>query len=162
MIFLTIGTHEPFDRLVKAVDEIAPEIPDTEIVAQLSNTDYQIRSGNIEVKSFIAPSEFTAYCTRAEFIIGHAGMGTIITALEMGKTIIVFPRKADLRETRNDHQVATVKKLEELNYIYVAYNESELRALILKAKNGNLKPLHTIGNYASPKLLDAVKDFINS
>lgn len=162
MIFLTIGTHEPFDRLVEAMDRIAPEIPDTQIIAQLSSTSYAVTSKNIAVKSFVAPSEFTAYCRDAGFIIGHAGMGTIITALEMGKVIIVFPRKGDLKETRNNHQMATVKKLEAMNYIHVAYDEEQLRNLVLQAVNGSLKPLHKIGSYASPAMIEAVKQFIKS
>ena len=53
-------------------------------------------------------------------------MGSIITALELGKRIIVMPRRADLGEHRSDHQVATAKRFAEQGRIEVAFNEREL------------------------------------
>ena len=59
-------------------------------------------------------------------MISHAGMGSIITALELGKRIIVMPRRANLGEHRNDHQLATAKRLSEQGRIMVAFTEQEL------------------------------------
>ena len=59
-------------------------------------------------------------------MIAHAGMGSIITALELGKPIMVMPRRASLGEHRNDHQVATAKRFAEQGRIMVAFNEKEL------------------------------------
>ena len=46
----------------------------------------------------------------AAAIVAHAGMGTILTALETGKRLLVMPRRAALGEHRNDHQLATVSR----------------------------------------------------
>src|SRR5215203_1840996 len=113
MIFLTIGTQEPFDRLLKAIDEIAPML-NTEIIAQVSKSTYVAR--NFKTFAFVSPIEFKTYFNQADLIVSHAGMGTIISALEGEKPILIMPRLARYREHRNDHQLATAAVFEKLNY----------------------------------------------
>lgn len=158
MILLTIGTHEPFDRLVETMDVLAGRISDR-IIAQLSDTEYDVK--NMEVLGFVPPKTFEQLFKKANFIVSHAGMGTILSAFEFEKPIIVFPRLASLRETRNEHQLATVKKLEAMGYINVAYSTEQLEALVLKGAKGELKSLHRIGKVASSGLVDTVREFIN-
>ena len=62
----------------------------------------------------------------AKAIVAHAGMGTILTALEMGKPLLVMPRRAALGEHRNDHQLATAHRFAELGRVNVAFDETEL------------------------------------
>jgi len=158
MIFVTIGTQEPFDRLIKVMDEVALILKDTEIIAQVSQTNYKIK--NMKVLNFVAPTEFNNYFNNAKLVVSHAGMGTIISALERKKPIIVMPRLMQYNEHRNEHQLATAKRFEELNYIHVAYNEQELKNKILDIWAGNLKPLYSIGEVASDQLIKSIKDFI--
>lgn len=42
MIFATVGTQAPFDRFVKLLDKIAPELEE-EIIAQTCKGEYQMR-----------------------------------------------------------------------------------------------------------------------
>ncbi|RZK15367.1 MAG: glycosyl transferase family 28, partial [Flavobacterium sp.] len=90
MIFITTGTQEPFERLIKAVDEVAPQLKDVPIFAQAFKTNYRVQ--NFKTIDFVSPSDFENYFDRAELIISHAGMGTIITALQKNKPILVLPR----------------------------------------------------------------------
>ena len=83
---------------------------------------------------FLAPDEFDKLCHDARLIVAHAGMGTIISAMTKGKPIIVFPRIAALGEHRNEHQLATSKKMKELGYAYVANNKEELKEYLLKKR----------------------------
>ena len=94
---------------------------------------------------------------KARLIISHAGMGTIFSALQKDKPIIVFPRVVALGEHRNEHQVATANKFKELGSVYVAMNEDELKKLLLCQ---NLKPLSEIGKYASRSLIESIEGFI--
>jgi UDP-N-acetylglucosamine transferase subunit ALG13 len=158
MIFLTTGTQEPFDRLVKAVDEIAPLLH-TEIIAQISKTEY--RAKNIETFAFASPSEFSTYFNKAELIISHAGMGTIISALQREKPILIMPRLAHYREHRNDHQLATARVFEKLHYVHVAFDEKELKTKLLSVFESRLQPLHKIDQYASPELIASIKRFLS-
>lgn len=160
MIFVTTGTQEPFDRLIKAIDELAPLLDNVEIVAQVSHSSYIPR--HIKTLDFLSPKEFSKLFNRASLIVGHSGMGTIISALQNGKTLIVMPRLAKFQEHRNDHQLATAKKFKEYNFVHVAFNEEELKEKILLFFQGKIKPLHTLGNSASESLIFSLKEFINN
>lgn len=157
MIFLTTGTQEPFDRLLQAVDDVAPLIP-TRILAQVSKSTYQAK--NIETFAFAAPGEFSRYFQEAELIISHAGMGTIISALEARKPILIMPRLAKFREHRNDHQLATAQVFQKLNYVHVAFDEDELKTKLPQVYQTGLAPLHRIGAHASPELIASVRRFL--
>lgn len=156
MIFVTVGAQMPFDRLVQAVDEWAGRSGTHNVFAQIGNT--HLRPRHIEWAPFLQPAEFLARVREARLIIAHAGMGSILTALEHGKPILVMPRRGDLGETRNDHQVDTGKQLGQMGLVHVARDESELiERLRVQAALG---PLTTISPYASPQLLQAIRGFI--
>lgn len=159
MIFLTIGTTEPFDRLVIAMDNIAANIPDVSIVAQISNSSYVVK--NMKTIGFISPTEYYDLFNNASLIISHAGMGTILAALQKGKPIIVMPREAILCEAKNNHQVATAKKLAALNFVKVATDKDQLFTLIKQILHEKVSVVPTIGSFASSRLINSLKDFIN-
>lgn len=156
MIFVTTGTQAPFDRFIKAVDEIAKDIQE-DIVVQAFKSEYKPK--HIQTLDFMPPDEFNRVFNEARLIISHAGMGTIISAMQKNKPIIVFPRLASLGEHRNDHQMATAMKMNELGYVYVAYDAKQLRDLL---QNVELRPLHTLGDSASPELIQSISDFIKN
>lgn len=154
MIFVTIGTQAPFDRFIKIIDEVAPQINE-EIVAQVYKCGFTPK--NIKTVDFLAPDEFNNLFDKADLIISHAGMGTILSALQKHKPIIIFPRIAALGEHRNEHQLATAEKFKELGSVYVAMNEQELKELMLRK---DLVPLHEIGAEASSSLIQSLEEFI--
>jgi beta-1,4-N-acetylglucosaminyltransferase len=147
MIFLTVGTQFPFDRLVKAVDDIvAKGSLGEEIFAQIGKSSYRPR--NFKAVSFIEGHLFDKYIREASSVIGHAGMGTIAAVLERAKPMLVIPRQQQYGEVVNNHQVTIAKKFEGLGYILVAYEQSELenKLEVLKSFTPNprkiqLKPL---------------------
>lgn len=57
MIFVTIGTQEPFDRLIKAMDEITPSLTGTEVHAQVSECKHDIKY--MKSYDFLNPSQYT-------------------------------------------------------------------------------------------------------
>jgi UDP-N-acetylglucosamine transferase subunit ALG13 len=89
-------------------------------------------------------------------------MGTIISALEGEKAIVVMPRLARFREHRNDHQLATAAVFEKLHYVHVAQNEAELQKKLPAIYKNGLQPLHKIGRYASPELISTLKAFLSA
>lgn len=127
MILVTVGTQLPFDRLVKAADDVAPEL-NWHGFDQIGKGAYQPR--NLNWSAIISPLEFDGYFRDCRVIVAHAGIGTVLAARRFGKTIILFPRKASLGEHRNNHRLATVGQLEGRPGIYVARSEAELRSLL--------------------------------
>jgi len=155
MIFVTVGTQLPFDRLVRTVDEWALS-GKRSVYAQIGPTDYKPR--NIGWSQFLSADECHRRISTCSAVIAHAGMGTILTALELGKPVIVMPRRADLREHRNDHQLATARKLLALGRLMVAFDEEHLQA---KLEQLAVEPAHErISKHASPQLLGALRRFV--
>lgn len=156
MIFVTVGAQMPFDRLVGAVDEWATSRQRTDVLAQIGPSE--LRTTTVSTVRFMKPEEFRSRVANARIIVAHAGMGTIITALELGKPIIVMPRRGNLRETRNDHQVATARQLQDAGRITVAYDERELiEKLDAADAHGSFDRIQA---HASQRLLNALKAFL--
>jgi UDP-N-acetylglucosamine transferase subunit ALG13 len=125
MIFLTVGTLFPFDRLVRAVDEIAGEgLIKDRIFAQIGPSDYS--PANIEYVDALNKSDFDRYIGEANTLISHAGLGSITMALNNQKPLLVMPRLGRFGEHVNDHQLHTADKFEELGHILVAHDANEL------------------------------------
>lgn len=159
MIFVTIGTQEPFDRLIAAMDQISLKLA-IEVVAQIS-TSSKLKVKNMKTLDFISPSDFDKLFNEAELIVAHAGMGTIISALVSQKPLIVFAREKKLMEHRSDHQIATAKYLEELGYLIVARDFEELETKILDfVKDNQIYNSRTISNYASNSLINSIRQDI--
>ena len=83
MIFVTVGTQGQFDRLIQTVDEWAGARGKMDVFAQTGPSNYQ--ASYIHAERFISPNEFRERVKSASLVIAHAGMGSIITALELGK-----------------------------------------------------------------------------
>ena len=165
MIFLTIGTHEPFDRLVQAVDEWKSDKGQGhEVVAQVVSPalDAYIPK-NFEITPHLSPRDYESLILQADLIVSHAGMGSILTAFTHGKPIVIMPRRGHLRETRNDHQYTTTKNLNKRPGLFIAEDETKFADVIEAA----LSESHTHGqpqlqSVANPELTDALRRFILS
>jgi UDP-N-acetylglucosamine transferase subunit ALG13 len=156
VIFVTVGAQMPFDRLTSCVDRWAASGGMNDVFAQIGNTGW--RPVHMDWTALLDPSEYRQRLFEADAVITHAGMGTILTALEFGKPIIVMPRRGALRETRNDHQVGTAKALAAEGRVTVAWDEHELAAWLQRLDQ--VEAPTRIASHASIGLLTAVRDFI--
>lgn len=114
----------PFDRLVKAVDQWCGENRGEEVFAQIGEGVYLPR--HMKWVRSLEPSDFRVRCSAASLLVSHAGMGTVITAAEVQRPLIVMPRRADLMEVTSDHQLATAAWLGNKAWIRVASDEQAL------------------------------------
>jgi UDP-N-acetylglucosamine transferase subunit ALG13 len=167
MIFVTVGNMDPFDRLIRAVDQWVAQRPDAdEVFAQIGNGLY--RPQHCEHVSFLTPGEFKTKFASARVVVSHAGMGTIITSLEMRKPIVVMPKRASLGEQRNEHQLATVKHFRRSKQVLVANSELELGGVLdqvltsLKADTMADSTVSGEANWpADPALIQFVREFVS-
>lgn len=150
MIFLTIGTDRGFDRLVKAVDSWAEKNPNIEIFGQIGRSEY--RPTHFSSERFLESATFTQRVEQSDALVSHAGMGNVLTALNANKPIIVFPRRPELGELGNAHQLDTAKALAEKNLAQVAYDETELTKLLDTI--GKSVPLAKVNSVASAAFCD--------
>ena len=125
MIFLTVGTSFPFDRLVRAIDEMLGQgLIEDEIFAQICQGGYAPK--NMEYVEVLAKDEYDRHIQESSGLISHAGMGTISMALDHNKPLLVMPRRGCLGELVNEHQLAAAKKFEQLGYVLAAYMAEQL------------------------------------
>lgn len=158
MIFVTVGTQMHFDRLISAVDEWAGTDTSRTVVAQAGPSTY--RPKFIKSVPFMSAQDFRDHMHQARVIVSHAGMGSIITALEFGKRIIVMPRRADQGEHRNDHQVATAKYFGSQGHVLVASDKEELFQKLSQFRSGDT--VEPISSTASPALISTLRKFVES
>jgi UDP-N-acetylglucosamine transferase subunit ALG13 len=165
VIFATVGTQLPFDRLVDAVDHWAGMRPGVEVHAQVGPTTRRPR--NIRWMQFMSPAECRDAMIRADAVVAHAGMGTILSALELGKPVLVLPRRASLGEHRNEHQLATARRLDGHRNIRVIFDECELAAgmdALHERRAGDSSATQArapIPPYAGDTLITALRAFVD-
>lgn len=162
MIFLTVGTHEPFDRLVRCVDDWCENRGvGSNVFGQITkNAQYTPR--NFESVSSLDPDTYSERFKMSDFVISHAGMGSIIMALSMRKPIVLFPRRGHLKETRNDHQFATIQRFGGRRGVYAAQDEIELVDILNQVSKGATQADQEVSAFADDQLIDAVKKFIHA
>lgn len=124
MILLTVGTQFPFDRLVRAVDDWAVAAGRDDVVGQIGPSSIATR--RVRSFPFMDVDAFKKLQDEAQVIIAHAGMGSILTAMERGTPIVVMPRDHERGEHRNGHQFATATRFQSTPGVYVAMDETEL------------------------------------
>jgi UDP-N-acetylglucosamine transferase subunit ALG13 len=156
VILATVGTQLPFPRFLKALDEIAGRHG---LRAFAQTADPHIRLLHIEHQDHLTPSEFRRRTAEASLLVGHAGVGTVLTAQKLQKPLIVFPRRAALGEHRNDHQLATAKALQDVKGIYIAWTETELETLLTA---GDLKPASLEFSQRREDLIQHLRSFVHA
>ncbi|OZB19064.1 MAG: hypothetical protein B7X55_04055 [Rhodobacterales bacterium 34-62-10] len=162
MIFATVGTQLPFDRLLSALNDWAHLNPNVPVTAQTGAIRTQY--AHLTCHTHLDQAAFAAQMAQASVIVAHAGMGTILAAAEAGKPVILMPRRAAYGEHRNDHQLATAAEMAVLSNVTVIDDARDLGAALATtlaatlAKTATVQP--RLAATASPRLLDTLKDFI--
>ena len=113
MIFVTVGTHEqPFNRLVKKMDELKKEgIITEEVIIQTGFSTYKPQY--CPWSKLIPYQQMIKNVEDARIVITHGGPASFIMPLQIGKTPIVVPRQQRFNEHVNDHQVEFARNVAE-------------------------------------------------
>lgn len=164
MIFLSVGTQLPFDRLVRAIDAWC-ELEGTgdQVFGQIAAPGQGgHRPRHFESVDFLSPEDYSTRFRLAERIVGHAGMGSIISALSAGKPILIMPRRADLGEHRNDHQVATARKFESHPRVLSNEDEAEFSADMMELCAMPASTSDRLADFANEEMLGRIRGSILS
>jgi beta-1,4-N-acetylglucosaminyltransferase len=151
LIFVTVGGMHAFDRLVIAVDDIAGGL-DEQVVMQVGSTDYV--PANCEHFRFLTADEMQKLYARARVVICHAGIGSILTALQYNKPLILVPRLKKYGEHIDDHQLEIAGEMERRG-MTVVYDISNLRIAMLDVNTNSVR-FDTGGN-----LTAALKQYLD-
>lgn len=105
MIFVTAGTHEqPFDRLIKAIDDLKADGTLTEeIIVQTGYSTYLPQ--HCVWKKMLPYSEMKQLVSDARIVVTHGGPSSFLMPIQLNKVPVVVPRMMRYGEHVNDHQV---------------------------------------------------------
>ncbi len=156
MILVTIGTMLPFDRLVRAADAWAAAHPEQEVVAQIGEKGiYEPK--HMRWTRLVTPDAFAGMVDRSRLLIAHAGTGSFQLAAEKARPIVLFPRRAALKEHTSDHQLQTARWLCRKPGVYVALAEEELAGAIAAALSRPDHVVEPIPRYAPAPFLARIR-----
>lgn len=131
MIFVTIGSMFPFDRLIRLMDGWAQDNPAAELLAQIGEGCYQ--PAHMPWVRRLGQADFTRAVAEARLVVAHAGMGSVITASQFMKPIVMLPRRKGQGEHTTDHQIATANWLRGKPGVHIADDDAELGPRIAEA-----------------------------
>lgn len=150
MIFLTVGTGpDGFDRLVRGVDSIAPDI-DEPVRAQIGRSEYIPE--NIEWFRFTSEEEIQELNRTATAIISHAGAGALLTARSYEKPVVIVPRRKKYNEHTDDHQMEIASALRDHQAVFAVTDVDELKQAVDQARShsgGSWSQNNSLATYLS-------------
>jgi UDP-N-acetylglucosamine--N-acetylmuramyl-(pentapeptide) pyrophosphoryl-undecaprenol N-acetylglucosamine transferase len=108
-VVVTLGTYRGYSflRLVRRLLEVLPS--DAEVLWQTGDTDTS--DLGIEGHYAIPERDLIDAMQDADVVVAHAGVGTALAALEVGKCPVLVPRRLAHGEHVDDHQIQIALEL---------------------------------------------------
>ena len=158
MILVTLGTQEKsFVRLLNALEkQWEMGLIQDEMIIQSGYTKFESRF--MTIIPYFSQDELDDYRQKAECIITHGGVGSILDGCRYGKKIIGVPRLKEYKEHINDHQIEICEQFSQDGYILYAKNLEDIPACIEQAKS--FEPKKYI--FDNKKLIMHIKSVIDS
>jgi UDP-N-acetylglucosamine transferase subunit ALG13 len=157
-IFASVGSMLPFDRLVRAVDEWAGGHPHVPVFLQTGAGAYVPRFA--ENARMLPHPDYARRLRECDLFVAHAGIGSIVQALEIGRRILMLPRLAALGEHTTDHQLHTVSRFRGTPGLEVA---GDVPGLQMRIGSMLAQPRDTAARlppFAPPEMIARVRAFL--
>ena len=158
MILVMLGTQKnSFKRLLEEIEKcINKGIINEEVVVQAGGTKY--KSEKMKIFDLIPNEKLTNYMEKANFIICHGGVGSIVSSIKLGKKVIAIPRYEKYGEHVNNHQEQIVNSFSKQGLIIGTENVCELENAISKV--GDFEPRKFVSN--TENVINIVSDYIDN
>ena len=132
MIFVILGTQDKsFERMLKEIDNLIKDgIIKEKVIVQAGSTIYE--TDTMQILDYVSMEEFQKYIKKADIVITHGGVGSILDALKYNKKVIAIPRLSKYNEHENNHQIQIVEKFDDLGYIMDCGNLKRLGNKIME------------------------------
>ncbi len=126
----TVGTdHHPFDRLVTWVDEWAAR-QDPQRVRCLVQSGTSTPARHAESFATLPYDDLAALLAQADVVVCHGGPGTIMECRAVGLRPVSVPRRAELGEHVDDHQVAFTRRVAPTGLVDLVESREALHACL--------------------------------
>jgi UDP-N-acetylglucosamine transferase subunit ALG13 len=135
VIFVTVGSWPAgFDRLILATVSADRQ-------GLFASEDVLVQARSVpcgipmwwRIVPFLPTHEFTQYLVEATLLISHGG-STLVTAARAGKLPVAMPRRPELGEIVNGHQIRFVAALADRRLVAPAYEVEDLPEAIMRAR----------------------------
>ena len=158
MILVLLGTqNNSFHRLL---EEIQKNIDNgniqEEVVVQKGYTKFE--SKDMTLYNELPIEKFNELIQKADLVITHGGVGSIISSVTRGKKVIAVPRLKKYNEHVNDHQLDIIQTFDEMGYIIGIQEVQQLGEAIKKVKE--FKPKKYVKNTGN--IIKIIEDFIDN
>lgn len=156
MIFVVLGTQKfQCNRLLKEIDRLVADgtIQD-EVFAQRGCSDYEPQ--NYHFADFLTKEEFEKRVEDSTLLITHSGVGTILSALNHHKPVIVYPRLKKYKEHVDNHQLDIATAFSKKKIVLMCSEEDDLAQVIEQSKD------FSFGTYVSQRenVLQTIRGYI--
>ena len=134
MILVLLGTqNNSFYRLLEEIDKnIENGNIQDKVVVQAGFTKYE--SNNMQIFDMIPQEELDDLLKEADLVITHGGVGSIMSAVKLGKKVIAVPRLKKYGEHVNDHQLEIINTFKKQGIIIGLNSVDELAKALSEAK----------------------------
>ena len=158
MILVLLGTqNNSFHRLLEEVQKnIDNKNIKEEVIVQKGYTKFE--SENMTLYTQLPVDELQQLIEKADLVITHGGVGSIISSIQRGKKVIAIPRLKKYGEHVNDHQYDIIKSFNDAGYIIGLTCIEELGEALQKVTD--FKPKQYVKNTGN--VLKIVEDFIDN
>lgn len=158
MIVILLGTQKySFNRLLEEVQRcIDNGTIKQEVIVQAGGT--QFFSKEMKIFTLIEQNELEKLIEKADIIITHGGVGSIVNGVKLHKKVIAVPRYKKYGEVANDHQVQIINTFAKEGFIIGLNDVSELESALKEIENFKPKVLES----NTEKIINIIRDFINN
>lgn len=129
MIFITVGSQKfPFDRLIKAMDELTAQRGIKDVFAQTGSSGYIPL--HMQNSAYLDKHLFDEKIKNCDILVTHAAAGVMISGMRYRKKIIAIPRLEKYREHVDNHQTELAQALAHKNHLLYIEDTSKLPAAL--------------------------------
>lgn len=157
LILVCVGASEyPFDRLLSAVDDLCDKgVICDEVIAQVGSSKYCAR--NFKCFDLVSREDFQDYLKATDLVITHAGTGSVVPPLKLGKKVIVFPRREKYKEHLDDHQLELADVFSKRGYVLQATSEDELKNVLQHINEFKPEPFVSNNSYMNKLVIGFIE-----
>lgn len=156
-LFVPLGTQKfPFNRLVEALNELVDKglYKSEEIVMQSSIYEVEPKFTHYKL---IPAAQFEELIDKAELVITHSGVNSIISCMKRKKPFIIVPRLKKYGEHVDNHQVEIAELMKQKFNVVVVEKLAELEEAIKEAKHHRYKMWVS----HNKELVDAIRNLVD-
>ena len=129
-VFVTVGTdHHPFNRLVAWIDSWIASRP-AGLVGCRMQIGTSLPPRHVPFRDYFSPAKLEAAMNESAAVVCHGGPATIMMCRGLDKKPIVVPRRDDLGEHVDGHQLLFARRMAAHGDLELAEDEEGLHRLL--------------------------------